>query len=186
MIRIVLAIGLALCMVAVTGCRRASESATEKFVEKMIEKNGGGKANVDINKGKFTVKTKEGEFEASTGEGATLPAKFPKDVMVYKSAKILVAMTNPQGFAVTLQTGDNPDKVAEKYKAEMASQGWKEEATMNMGGQIVLSYSKETRRATVGIGKDDEGAHISLTVTSEEKESKGEQESAETKTAPES
>lgn len=154
------------CLVAAGGCRKGSESLAEKLAEKAIEKNGGGKANVDISSGKITVKTKEGEIVATSGGSATLPADFPKDVLILADAKMLATVKVPNGFSVTLESKETAEGIAKKYAAEMKAKGWSEEVSMNTGEGMMLGYSKEKekRSANIMVAKADKGSQIIITV----------------------
>ena len=151
------AIGLA----AGGGCRKASE----KLAEKMIEKSSGGKAQVSIDGDRISVKTKDGEMETAAGGNATIPADFPKDVLVLKDAKILATTKVPDAFSVQMQSAETVEKLVSRYEAEMKAQGWAQEASYNTGDATILSYSKDkgSRQASVVISKDDKGAQVVVT-----------------------
>ena len=72
MFRILIAVLASAGLVAMVGCRRASEKLSAKIIEKAIEKNSGGEAKVDIKNGKVSVRTKDGEFESTTGGEAKM------------------------------------------------------------------------------------------------------------------
>ena len=170
MFRMILAVLLAAGVAASMGCRRASESVAEKLMAKAIEKNGGGKADVDLSKGKMTVKTDKGEVVVTAGGGATIPADFPKDVFVAQDAKMLATTSIPGTFSLTMESKDGAEKLMEKYVAEMKAQGWKTESTMNMGETLMTSFAKDTRKTSVVMSKSDKGSQIILTVTDDKKE----------------
>ena len=155
-----------ICLVAGSGCRKASETLASKLAEKAIEKNGGGKAEVDISNGKVTVKTAKGEMIAA-GAGASIPADFPKDVLILQNTKVLATIKVPDGFSVTLESKEMPDSIVAKYTAEMKSQGWSEQASINTGNGTMLAYSKEkeSRSASIMVGKGDKTAQIVITVS---------------------
>jgi hypothetical protein len=158
-------VGVAAGLMAVMGCGRAQERVNEKIAEKMIEKQTGGKAQVDYSRDRVVVKTKEGEIVASAGGGATVPADFPGDVLVYKNAQLQMAFSNPDAWALTLVTKDSADKVSGAYQSAMAGQGWTQAGMVNMGGQIVLNFKKEKQDATIGITQADSGNQIVVSVT---------------------
>lgn len=141
---------MVIALVAAAGCgKKVSESVAEKIAEKAIEQQSGGKASVDIASGKTTVKTAEGTFTVDASGGASIPENFPKDVPVPKSTKVTSSVSTPQGVNVTLE---GPADVAETVKAfsdEMKSQGWTEEVTSNMGGQLVSSFKKGERSTAI-------------------------------------
>lgn len=157
---------VAVCLMAAGGCRKSSESLAEKLAEKAIEKNSGGKADVDISNGKITVKTKDGEMVATSGGSATVPADFPKDVLILKDAKMLATIKVPDGFSITMESKETPENIVKKYAADMKANGWSEAVSMNTGDGMMLGYSKEKekRSANVMVAKADKGSQIILTV----------------------
>jgi hypothetical protein len=152
-------------LMAAGGCRKASERIAEKMAEKAIEKNGGGKANVDISDGKISVKTKEGEMVATSGGSASIPSDFPKDVLVLKDAKLLATVKVPDGFSVTMESKDAPENIVKKYAAEMKANGWTEQASVDMGSGTMISYNKEkeNRTTTVMVSKGDKITQVVVT-----------------------
>lgn len=152
-----------------------AKKAQEKKMEKAIEKSSGGKANVDLSKGKMTIQTKEGEKMeiAGSGAGVKLPDDFPKDVLVYKGAKVDTSLKTGDATQVMLSTTDATDKVAETYKAEMKKSGWEEKTSMQMPEMTMLQYAKDQRTVTVQVMTgDDKGTKVVLTVTKEKEAAK--------------
>jgi len=152
------------CFIAVcfclTGCGKDSE---EKAVEKMIAQNTGGKATVDLDKGKMRVKTRDGGEMVINADGAVkLPADFPRDVFVIKNAEVKMTMDMPQGKTVSLVTGEDLTAVYDKYQQEMKSKGWTEQMAMNMGEGASLVYEKGDRMTHITISRDDEQTVINL------------------------
>ena len=167
MFRTALVVMLAAALIVSLGCRRASESVAEKMVAHAIEKEGGGKADVNLHDGKIDIKTKDGEMSMTAGGGAKIPEDFPKDVLVVKNAKILAAIKVPDGFSLSMESKDSVEKLMDQYTAEMKAQGWTTETTMNMGEQMVTSFAKDKRKAAVMIAKGGEGSQLTITVTQE-------------------
>ncbi len=54
-------------------------------------------------------------------------------------------------------------KLGEFYKKELPARGWRESMNLLSGGAL-LAYSKEGKTLMIGIGKDDKGSVLSLTV----------------------
>jgi len=54
-------------------------------------------------------------------------------------------------------------KLVEFYKKELPARGWQESMNLLSGGAM-LAYSKEGKTVMIGIGKDDKGSVLSLTV----------------------
>jgi len=149
-------------LVAVTGCKKASEKITEKLIEQSIEKDGGGKASVDIQEGKMTIKDADGTLEVASGDGAKIPAEFPKDVFLVKNAKVVMSMKSSDGMQVMLETKESVDEVAKLYAAGMKAQEWEEETNVNMGDSVMCAYKKGEREATVIITKGSTGAQVQI------------------------
>ena len=139
------------------GRRKAEEALAEKIVENAIEGASGGETDVDLSGDTVTVKSKEGTMVMSGGGNVSLPDKFPKDVPVYKGAKVITSMSAKDGMSVTLQTADPLAKVGEFYKSRMDAQGWESETSLNTGNQTILGFKKESRSASVIMMASKEG-----------------------------
>lgn len=161
--RIVLCV-IACSLVAYIGCGKKAE---EKVLEKIIEKESGGKADVDISDESISIKTDDGEAQFHAGENVKLPEDFPKDIFVYKNADVKMTMEVPQGKSVIFLTKDGVSKVTEAYKKEMAGKGWKKEMAMDMGEQTSLIFKKNKRMAQILIGKEDDKTMINIIAASE-------------------
>lgn len=159
---------LSLCcfLLLLNGC---GNSVEEKAVEKRIEKETGAKTDVDLSeKGVKITGESEGEkFSISSGESTQIPEGFPKDVLLYKPSEAVAAIAVSGGYSVTFSTPDDMAKVTSSYKEQMASEGWSEQASMNMGGQTILVYEKDGRGANVAIMSDEGKTQISVTLGSE-------------------
>jgi hypothetical protein len=148
------------CAVALSGC---AKKAGEKKIEKAIEKQTGGKADVDLSEQSLKVKTDNGEMRMTAGKSAKVPDKFPKDVLVYKKASIEAAVEVPQGFNLVMSTGDDKTKVIETYKKEMAAGGWTQKGSMDMGAQMMLMFEKDKRAAHIMVMTEEGKTRITVT-----------------------
>jgi ABC-type enterochelin transport system substrate-binding protein len=158
----------ALCAALVfSGCKKASESVTEKIIEKSLSRSGEAGAKVDISKGKMSIKTDKGEMEVNTGGSVKLPADFPKDVYVAKGASVQTAMKTPEGFMLQMQSAQKRSEIAEAYGAEMKAQGWEQEASMDMENVSSRTFKKEKRQVAVIVSQNDKVCELVLTVTAE-------------------
>lgn len=147
-----------------TGCGGSGEEKTaEILLEKAIEKES-GKADVKISEGSMSVKTEDGEMIVSGGEGVKIPDGFPKDVHVYKEAKVIVSLLVEGNFQVTLQSKDAPSKIVETYKEKMKADDWVLDTQMAMETGDMLHYKKDERRVMITVAEDDGNAMISLNV----------------------
>ncbi len=169
-----LVLGVMACSaLLVSGCGRAKKSMSEKIAEKIAEKSiamnmqdsQGKDAKVDISDGRMTIRTKDGETSFSSGEGASVPADFPKDVYVVTGAKIQMAMKTAEGFMLSMQVDQEAAKLAAKYESELQAQGWEQEGSFDMDGTRSLTYQKGKRQVAVIMSKAEEMTDVMLTVT---------------------
>ena len=175
---------LALC-VLLAGCGKKSEEAlTKKLIEKSLAADG-VKADVDLSGGtmKFTsidaqgrkadfkvegdsvkVVTEDGAAAFSSGAKTQIPDTFPKDVLLYPGARPDSSMTSAESTMVSFKTPDDVGKVGQRYKGDMAAAGWKETSAFTSEESWMLTFVKETRRASVFVNKDEAGAMIMITL----------------------
>ena len=167
---------LVACMFVVGGCgcgkreplsERMARGMAEKMMEKAIEKDGGGKASVDLKNNKFTVKTDKGEVSIAGGDGVALPKDFPSDVYVDKDAKVQSVMNAGTGMTVSMLSKSSVAAAAEVYQQKMTGSGWKQDTQMTMPEQVYTVFKKENRQALVTIAKSGEGTIIALSLTKE-------------------
>ncbi|MCX7767219.1 MAG: hypothetical protein N2246_10990, partial [Candidatus Sumerlaeia bacterium] len=129
-------------LVFLLACGKSSEEkAMEKAVEKAIERESGGKVKADISRDKIEIKGEEGSVSIASEGKVDIPDDFPKDIHLYKGARVVMSARENQGFMLLLETGDEPKKVGEIYKSEMTSQGWKEKMVMNVPEGVMLQYT---------------------------------------------
>lgn len=153
------------------GCGKKSDEAKAK----KAQEKAAAKANVSMAKGKMTIQTKDGEKVefAGGGAGVKVPDDFPKDVLVYKGAKVETSLKTGDATQVMLSTADATDKVADAYKAEMTKSGWKEKTSMQMPDMTMLEYAKDRRTVTVQVmNGDGKGAKIVLTIAKDKEAEK--------------
>jgi len=102
-----------------------------------------------------------GGVSGTTGQ---LPADFPKDIPVYTGATVMAGGTVTTGAAAgsngaSFTTSDDPAKVADYYKAELAKQGWTDVKSIAIPGGMgnTVTAMKEKRQLSVGITKGADG-----------------------------
>lgn len=160
---------LLMAAMMVFGCgKKSAERATEKMLEMSIKENGGENAKVDINDNGISIETEDGAMKMSSGEAAKIPASFPKDVLIYKGAKLQMAMELPQGLNLMFESQDTVQKVSDAYLSAMTSEGWTKEMAMDMGEQKMLAFKKDNRVANVVISSSDGVTQVALTVATQE------------------
>lgn len=152
-------------VVILSGCWPfpSSEKIGQTIMEKAIESQIGGKVDVDADNGTMNVNTKDGSFSA--GENVKIPDNFPKDIFVFSDAKISFAMSggaSEKSYSISYFTAATQEEAMNKYKEEMAKNGWQKENEADMGIQgKILNFKKGQLDAMVTMG------------TSEDEESKG-------------
>jgi hypothetical protein len=157
-----LGIGMLLFLLAIAACGKKTQ---EKAIEEAIEKESKGKVDVDLDKGKITMKSEDGEVEVDAGKAVELPKEFPKDVYVYKGAKIIMSMKIPEGQLITLQSKDDPEKVIENYKQKLTAKGWSQKAFMNLTEQRIFVGQKDSRMVNVMAIKVEDVTQIRVSVS---------------------
>lgn len=144
--------------ILITGCGKVAEKASEKATEKAIESASGGNAQVDVDKDKMTVKTKDGSMQV--GGTNEWPSKIPSDVPKFSYGKIdSVAETNTgdgQSVIVSFEGVAMPD--LEKYKSDIESAGWKVTMTTKSDDGYWMSAEKDKNAiALTFANKSDSG-----------------------------
>ena len=135
----------------------------EKIAEKAIEAQTGRNVDIDVDKESMQITTKDGEMTMTSGKAATLPDNFPTDIPICESCTLDMAMEVPQGYSLRFTTTDDASTVSEWYLNAMIDKGWIKEASMDMGAQTMLVFSKGERGVNVAISQDTDQTRISLT-----------------------
>jgi hypothetical protein len=153
-------------LLLLNGCGNSTE---ERAIEKRIEKETGAKTDVDLSaKGMKMAGESEGEkYSVTTGDATEIPKDFPEDVPLYHPSKAVGAVAVTGGYSVSLTTKDDIAKIASNYKEQMASRGWSEQASFNMGGQTMLVYEKEGRATNIAIMPMEGETSITVNVSME-------------------
>lgn len=159
-------IGLSCLVLMLAGC---GGSPDEQILEEQIEQQTGSDADVDISGDSVNIsgETEDGAFSLSSGEGTEVPKDFPDDVLIYSPSSVDSAMVMPEGLSLTLKTKDDSEKIEEAYKSGMIAKGWSEQASIDMGTQSMLAYTKGDRAANITIVPSDGGTQILIIVGKE-------------------
>jgi hypothetical protein len=116
-----------------------------------------------------TVEGKDGaKVRLSSGGNVSLPEGFPKDVPIYPGSTVTLSVSTKEGVQVGLKTADAPAKVADFYKAQLKSQGWEIETTLDSEQGSMLVGKKQKTTVTAMVNSDSGGTMIMLTVQREE------------------
>lgn len=153
--------GLLAAAVAVSGCQNIAEKAIERATEEAIEGQTGNK--VDIKDGGVTIQGEDGST-TNIGEGAEVPAEFPKDVPVYDGT-VLGAFSNADSWTLNIETADDPKTVIEFYVAQLEKEGWAKESQADMGTGGMYSAKKDGNRTVTVVAAKGESADDKTSVT---------------------
>jgi hypothetical protein len=137
---------------------------------------GGEEETVEIEGGEVTFEA-EGEgvrisgekegigaISGQFGENAAIPDGFPEDVPIYPGTDVIGGMVAGDGGMITLQTGDDFEKVAAFYRENLVKEGWSLAPEMDLGGRWVLPVEKEGRDGAVQITREADATTIVITV----------------------
>lgn len=159
-----------LCILGATVLLAACDSVQENMMERAIEKETGGDADVDMRgDGSMHIENEEGTFDS----GTEVPDDWPSDVTVYGDAEVQYsASVNPTtgepGSILVMMTTDSAANVAAFYRDDLADQGWEIEGDMRMGEMVIIGGKKDDRVVSVMITEADGGTSITLGVGEEE------------------
>ena len=159
----ILTIALSACTLVACG-----KSPGERAAEAAIEASTGHKADVDSKDGTVTLKTDDGEMKIAGGEGAKLPASFPKDVWLPKDYVVESSMEMPGALVVSLDTMGKMAALADDAGKQMAAHGWKQSFSMqNSADSQMTVYEKENRSATVSFSTEGDSVKLGLQIATQ-------------------
>jgi len=137
---------------------------------------GGDEKTIELDDGAFTIEGEGegfrilgeneeiGEISAQLGEEAKIPDSFPKDVPPYPGASVIVGMVAAGVGMLTLQTGDDPEKVTAFYRENLEEEGWRLSPEMELQGQRVLAFEKGARNGAVQVSREGSDTTVVITV----------------------
>jgi len=162
-----LLIVLVVLALVAAGCAKAAEKTIEGAIEKQLEEEGGGNANVDISEddGSVSIETDEGSMQIGGGD---IPSDFP--LPVPEGAEV-VSVISTSGETAGSQVSmtfdpDDFDDVATLYDDFFNEQDW-EVSRSNSDSDgiriVFISGSNDQLTAQVIIGYTDGEEIASLT-----------------------
>jgi hypothetical protein len=139
---------------------KIQQKAIEKAVEHSVESQSGGKVKVDLDDQKASVVTNDGKSRATWGQGASVPADFPKAVPIYPGSTIFSSVsdnTTTAKHTVMLKTSDASAKVLSYYKEEL--KGFHVDQEVNSGTTHMVRFvDKQKSKLAVQILASEEEA----------------------------
>jgi uncharacterized protein YxeA len=161
---ILIVIGL---IVLIGGGFWIQKKISQKRIETTIEKTTGGKASVDLDEQTIKINTNQGSWQA--GKEVELPPDFPKDVPLTQGV-ITASTTLPQekSYSVIIESSKNLEEIKTEYETKLPQQGWTVSSVSATANTSLISASKEQRRLTVSILKNNKNKTVvTLTIAPE-------------------
>lgn len=94
-----------------------------------------------------------------------LPVKFPEDLPIYPSAKLLSSEVRSENSGyIVLEVNSPPSQITKYYEENLAKLGWTIEAKSNDEKNSSFSAVKNNKASTIGIRLTDNGGTL-LTIT---------------------
>jgi hypothetical protein len=169
-----LGFGIALT-VALGGCGKAQEKATENAAEKLIEAQmakDGTKAKVDLSSGSTTITTTDASGKSSQMEmGGAKVSEADTGIAFYPGATrteggaTRIVTSDASTVTVLLHSDDAPDKVAAFYRERLKAQS-EGKQFMDMSGDgsatLMLADDKAKSALQVHVAKADKGSDIQI------------------------
>lgn len=141
-----------------SGC---TKKVAEKTTEKIIEKNVGSEANVDLKNDQLTIETEQGVYQA--GEQVSLPDGFPDDVYVIDGNIVAaMAMAEEQGYSVSVVTNKSVSEVKSEYEEKLKAADWNINLRMDYGESATLSATKANRTVSVSATASSDGTTVTI------------------------
>jgi len=171
---------VALLALAIAGCGKVQEKASEKMVEKAIESSmskDGTQAKVDLSQGGMKVSTTDASGKTTQMEmGNAQISEAELGLPYYPGSKPTEgsSMRIVSGTSSTMQVGlhsdDAPDKVAAFYRDKLkAMSDGKQLMDMshNDGASLTLVDDKAKNTLQVHVNKADKGSDIAIAASRE-------------------
>jgi hypothetical protein len=150
--------GVFLLGVAALVATACSKSPGERLAETALSAASGHQVEVDKDGGKVTFKGDKGDMTIASGNAATLPADFPKDVYLPARYKVESSMQMPGATVVSVAAPGQVSALFADASKQMQAQGWKQTMAMQQSGQTqMLAFEKADRSAMVSFDAGDDG-----------------------------
>ncbi|MDQ6665016.1 MAG: hypothetical protein M3Z23_11550 [Acidobacteriota bacterium] len=156
-----LSLPLLVLVLGIAACTRHSYSSGYSSSDGSVVIDQKGK---DSSSMKITGRDgKQVSIDMNTG---SMPADYPKDVPVYNGATVVIsqAMSKKNGSHIMLETTDSAAKITEYYKKELDANGWKTEASMDMGAMSIITAHKDQRQLVIQVVGDNNKRSINQTL----------------------
>lgn len=123
------------------GCFNAE---TETAIEREIESETGGSADVDVEDDAITYTDEETGATVRTGSDISLPSDFPTDFFVYDGDISIISAANVpnEGVSLMFSSQDSLSEVVAWYEGELTADGWVKSQGYTLQGSVMQAYTK--------------------------------------------
>jgi len=152
---------IAFAILAVPACK--GKGAGERMAERALEKATGGKAEVNVEKGGVSIKTKEGEVQL--GALSSWPADMPSDVPRFEGAKVFNAAKSESSTETSwiVNFRDAEAAAVDSYIEGLKSAGFASGMTSNTEDTVLFGGKKGDIDISVVYVKNDKAMSLSVT-----------------------
>ena len=154
---------LVVCALLVVGCdnnQTKKESENTKSETKVESKKKSGT---------YKYKNEKSEGQAEVGEDVDLPDDFPKDVPIYKNARITAAINNKSDqaemTAVTLESKHSFKQVGQYYEKQLKASGYEIEGVYSTSKSMTINTKKGNTSVVVASTDQDGKTIAGLNIT---------------------
>ncbi len=141
-------------------CKKSSEKAGEKMIEKAIGKD----ADVDIDDEKMVIETEDGSYTVD-GTVNTWPKEIPDYVPPFDEGEIINVsiIEMGEGKTWTVSYENVPENGLKEYRDELKSKGFKINALITMGAKGAhLTAEKDKTAVSVMSGEGNTVISVSI------------------------
>lgn len=145
---------------SLSSCKKAGEKAGEDMMETAIEKSGGGPADVDIDRGKVTIRSDSFNAELKTEARewpGDIPAGAPRFTYGVVAHTTYAETENTRTWGIFFD--EVPLAAAEKYEQDLKKNGFK---TFRFSSDEGASVSGQKENLTVSVTFAEGSAHVSV------------------------
>jgi len=157
----VVGIGLmAFAILALPACKGKTHG--ERMAEKALEKATGGKAEVNVEKGGVSIKTKEGEVQL--GALSSWPADMPGDVPQFEGAKVFNAAKSESATETSwiVNFRDAEAAAVDSYIEGLKSAGFTSGMSSNTEDTVLFGGKKGDIDVSVVYVKNDKAMSLNV------------------------
>jgi len=149
---------------------KVNQRIGETVAEKMIQAGSGGKVNVDMKDGSFTVVDKETGTKGSFGFDAKIPENFPSDIPRYEGGQVFLATVSQDGKRAHITEyfyNQDAAKIKDWYVQAFTDLGYERTSQTGIKELGIAEYTKDNVKLTALVveQKQDDQAAVMVQIT---------------------